>query len=84
MALHATHGVTATAAYRDLIGRLKQRIRDSQVRAARTLNTELVMLYWSIGRDILDQQQAAGWGDDVVGRIAQDLAIKAQAKAISV
>ncbi len=32
------------------------------------------MLYWSIGRDILDQQQAAGWGDDVVGRIAQDLA----------
>jgi len=32
------------------------------------------MLYWSIGRDILDQQQAGGWGDDVVGRIAQDLA----------
>ena len=31
------------------------------------------MLYWSIGRDILDQQQASGWGDDVVGRIAQDL-----------
>jgi predicted nuclease of restriction endonuclease-like (RecB) superfamily len=32
------------------------------------------MLYWSIGRDILDQQDAAGWGDDIVGRIAQDLA----------
>jgi predicted nuclease of restriction endonuclease-like (RecB) superfamily len=31
------------------------------------------MLYWSIGRDILDQQQAGGWADDVVGRIAQDL-----------
>jgi hypothetical protein len=31
------------------------------------------MLYWSIGRDILDQQQAGGWGDDIVGRIAQDL-----------
>jgi hypothetical protein len=31
------------------------------------------MLYWSIGRDILAQQQAAGWGDDIVGRIAEDL-----------
>ncbi len=31
------------------------------------------MLYWSIGRDILQQQQAHGWGDDVVGRISQDL-----------
>jgi hypothetical protein len=32
------------------------------------------MLYWSIGRETLDQQQAGGWGDDIVGRIAQDLA----------
>lgn len=65
--------VIATATYRELIERLKQRIRESQARAARAVNTELVMLYWSIGRDILDQQQAGGWADDVVGRIAQDL-----------
>ena len=44
----------------ELIERLNLRIRESQARAARTLNTELVMLYWSIGRDILDQQQAGG------------------------
>lgn len=31
------------------------------------------MLYWSIGHEILEQQQAAGWGDDIVGRIAEDL-----------
>ena len=65
--------VIATATYRELIERLKRRIRESQARAARAVNTELVMLYWSIGREILDQQQASGWGDDVVGRIAQDL-----------
>jgi predicted nuclease of restriction endonuclease-like (RecB) superfamily len=34
------------------------------------------MLYWSIGRDILAQQQAAGWGDDIVGRIAEDLRVE--------
>jgi len=66
--------VIASATYRELVERLKQRIRESQARAARAVNTELVMLYWSIGRDILDQQQAGGWGDDIVGRIAQDLA----------
>ena len=65
--------MVASATYRELIERLRIRIRESQTRAARTLNTELVMLYWSIGRDILDQQQVGGWGDDVVGRIAQDL-----------
>lgn len=65
--------VTASAGYRELIDRLQRRVRDSQARAARALNTELVMLYWSIGRDILVQQQTAGWGDDIVGRIAEDL-----------
>jgi predicted nuclease of restriction endonuclease-like (RecB) superfamily len=65
--------VAATRAYHDLIERLRHRIRESQARAARALNTELVMLYWSIGRDILDQQRTAGWGEGVVERIADDL-----------
>ncbi len=65
--------ITETRAYHELIERLQRRIRVSQARAARALNTELVMLYWSIGRDILDQQQAGGWGDGVVDRIADDL-----------
>ena len=48
--------VVASATYRELVERLKQRIRESQARAARAVNIELVMLYWSIGRDILEQQ----------------------------
>ncbi len=65
--------VTATSSYRELIERLQRRIRESQARAARALNSELVMLYWSIGHDILAEQQAGGWGEDIVGRIAEDL-----------
>ncbi|HUY58245.1 MAG TPA: DUF1016 N-terminal domain-containing protein [Solirubrobacteraceae bacterium] len=56
-----------------LLERLRDRIRESQVSAARALNTELVMLYWSIGRDILVEQRAGGWGEGVVARIADDL-----------
>jgi predicted nuclease of restriction endonuclease-like (RecB) superfamily len=71
--VHAAAEVATSADYRALIERLKRRVRESQARAARTVNQELVLLYWSIGRDILDQQEASGWGDDVVGRISEDL-----------
>src|SRR5688500_11611232 len=38
------------------IGELKPRIRSAQVRSALSVNRELVLLYWSIGRDILERQ----------------------------
>ncbi|WP_407671888.1 PDDEXK nuclease domain-containing protein [Oerskovia douganii] len=59
--------------YGELLSRLKERVRASRVRAARSANTELLRLYWSIGRDILDRQEAAGWGTKVVDRLAADL-----------
>jgi predicted nuclease of restriction endonuclease-like (RecB) superfamily len=71
----AVEVVAATPGYRELLERLQRRIRESQARAARTLNVELVMLYWSIGREILVAQEAGGWGGDIVGRIAEDLRV---------
>jgi predicted nuclease of restriction endonuclease-like (RecB) superfamily len=65
--------VASTEAYQELLDRLMERIRESQRRATRALSTELVTLYWSIGREIIERQQAYGWGEDVVGQIAQDL-----------
>jgi predicted nuclease of restriction endonuclease-like (RecB) superfamily len=69
----AVDTIAATTEYRELIKRLRRRIRESQAHAALALNTELVMLYWQIGRDIVAQQEASHWGDGVVGRIAEDL-----------
>jgi predicted nuclease of restriction endonuclease-like (RecB) superfamily len=74
---HRTPDAVASVAYRELVDRLTERIREAQARAARTVNTELVMLYWTIGHEIVEQQQASGWGDDIVGRLAQDLAADA-------
>jgi predicted nuclease of restriction endonuclease-like (RecB) superfamily len=37
------------------------------------VNRELVMLYWDIGRGIVEKQQTAGWGEAVVERLAADL-----------
>jgi hypothetical protein len=39
----------------------------------RKANTELLRLWWQIGRTILDRQEDASWGDGVLARLAADL-----------
>jgi hypothetical protein len=48
--------------YASLLAELKERIRTARLKASVAVNEELILLYWSIGRDILDRQTAAGWG----------------------
>lgn len=59
--------------YDAFLSTLKQRIRTAQVRAALAVNQELVLLYWHIGREILERQQQEGWGTKVIERLAKDL-----------
>ncbi|MEN9576350.1 MAG: hypothetical protein RL514_4205 [Verrucomicrobiota bacterium] len=62
------------AGYGPLLAELKTRVRDAQVKAAVSVNRELILLYWHIGREILRAQKAEGWGTKVVERLARDLA----------
>ena len=62
-----------TPEYQSLLADLKKRIAEAQVRAGLAVNRELVLLYWSIGRDILARQEAEGWGAKVIDSLAQDL-----------
>lgn len=59
--------------YSEWLVSLKERIRSAQQRAVLAANSELVSLYWQIGRDILERQEKQGWGAKVVDRLAQDL-----------
>lgn len=61
------------SAYGAWLAGLKQRIQSAQQRAALSVNRELVLLYWQIGRDILERQQAQGWGAKVIEQLAKDL-----------
>jgi len=61
------------AGYTELLQELRTRIRSAQVRAALAVNHELVLLYWSIGKDILARQGTEGWGGRVIDRLAHDL-----------
>jgi predicted nuclease of restriction endonuclease-like (RecB) superfamily len=59
--------------YAELLSNLKERIRTAQIRAALSVNRELVLLYWQIGREILARQARENWGAKVIDRLAVDL-----------
>lgn len=65
--------VPAPEGYANWLGELKNRIHSAQQRATQTVNRELVLLYWQIGRDILQRQAEQGWGAKVIERLAHDL-----------
>lgn len=52
---------------------VKARVHAAQQRAALAVNTAMLQLYWSLGRDILDRQKAHGWGAGIVDQISADL-----------
>ena len=59
--------------YPELLQELKERIRAAQVRAALAVNRELVLLYWSIGRDLSRRFENEGWGTKINERLSRDL-----------
>lgn len=62
-----------TPDYLALLDAIKVRVQAGQTRAVLAVSRELLAAYWDIGRLIHERQQAAGWGDEVIGRLARDL-----------
>lgn len=56
-----------------LLAEVKGRIQEAQTRAVLAINSELVRLYWDIGRMIDDRQRREGWGAAVIPRLAKEL-----------
>jgi hypothetical protein len=50
-----TNQLQAPPSYAALLKDIKERVHAAQVRAALAIDRELVLLYWSIGQDILDR-----------------------------
>lgn len=64
---------TELALYRDLLGDIRQRVRRAQQRAALSVNAEMLVMYWDIGKLIAARQALEGWGAGVIPRLAADL-----------
>lgn len=59
--------------YEAVLGEIKTRIRTERLKAVLAANSAMVLLYWDIGRLILDRQQREGWGAKVIDRLSADL-----------
>ncbi|MFL9937329.1 DUF1016 N-terminal domain-containing protein, partial [Paraburkholderia sp. RL18-103-BIB-C] len=68
-----TNTEPAGADYAAWLTDLKARVASARQRAALAVSRELVLLYWQIGQDIAQRQQAQGWGAKVIDRLASDL-----------
>ncbi|NCC94658.1 MAG: DUF1016 family protein, partial [Opitutae bacterium] len=59
--------------YADLLEDLKRTVATARWRAQRVVNTELVRMYWRIGRTILDRLESEAYGTSVINRLSHDL-----------
>lgn len=59
--------------YAKTLAEIKHRIHQERLRVVLAANSAMVLLYWDIGRMILDRQERAGWGAKVIDRLSTDL-----------
>jgi len=52
---------------------IKQKVLVSQQKAIQSVNYELVVLYWEIGRSILENQTKQGWGAKIIESLSKEL-----------
>ena len=59
--------------YNQFFIEIKNRIRTAQYEAMKAVNKEMILLYWDIGKQITEKQDALGWGKSIVETLSKDL-----------
>ena len=59
--------------YDGFLVEIKEQIKKERLKAVIAANSALVLMYWNIGRSILDRQNSEGWGTKVIDRLSVDL-----------
>jgi predicted nuclease of restriction endonuclease-like (RecB) superfamily len=55
------------------ITELKSKIHSANTKAALTINSQLLELYWEIGKDISERQSNSNWGSKFIEQTAIEL-----------
>ena len=64
---------TISKDYLSFIEELKSHIKNARIRAALSVNKELLQMYWHIGYRILEQQNSQSWGSKIIEKLSLDL-----------
>ena len=65
--------MTTDEGYVQWMADLKQRFRQSQIKAAVRVNTAMLEFYWSLGRDIVELRAESKWGNGFFNQLSLDL-----------
>ena len=59
--------------YKKFLVELKEKVKNSQLKAAIKVNYELLNLYWELGKKITEKQKEYSWGDSFISNLSNDL-----------
>lgn len=59
--------------YKTLLNKIKSYLHKAQLRAAISVNRELIQFYWDVGNLILERQEKTKWGDKLFDVLSFDL-----------
>ena len=59
--------------YKKWITDLKTKVKQAQIKAAVTVNQQLLMFYWELGADIVEKQKNTAWGEGFLKQLSRDL-----------
>ena len=59
--------------YKNWLSDLKAKVRNVQIKAAVSVNKELLTFYWELGADIVQKQSATQWGIGFLKQLSTDL-----------
>ena len=65
--------MTADEGYVQWMANIKQRFRQSQIKAAVRVNTAMLEFYWSLGRDMVELRAESKWGSGFFDQLSLDL-----------
>ncbi|HEV2479343.1 MAG TPA: PDDEXK nuclease domain-containing protein [Puia sp.] len=68
-----SYRLSADSQYKKWVVELKSKIGAAQIKAAMTVNRQLLELYWQLGSDIYEKQQKSNWGDGLIEQLSKDL-----------
>ena len=60
-------------AYKKWLEVIKSKIQSAQIKAAISVNSQLLMFYWELGNEIIEKQAKTSWGDNFLGQLSKDL-----------
>lgn len=65
--------LVSDARYKEWLKDLSTRYRGSQIKAARSVNREMITFYWSLGRDIVQMDAENVYGSGFYEKLSSDL-----------